>query len=244
MAEDHPPARDDKRSFEKDPYCESSLGAWFPPHWPSERAYTEDDIQDITTTLHRTGGRLWSQAPRLYTVLRLIDRLQKLEEIMKAGVTDLWCPFAARCLPELLDGEELKLSFPRQQDKVMTGATGLDNEPGRHMHFAIPDRADSCFMVLGHLGRGSTGHVERIGLRIPESNAAILDMSSSTTVVQQIDATGYSNDEGKSQASHKGRARKFIRRGQMFRKNQATLRGFERTLRVFKTVSHAHIVQF
>jgi hypothetical protein len=90
MVEDHAPANDNKKLVTKERYAEHTLQVWFPPRWPSEAAYTEDDMQGISRALRRVGKDSLSQVPGLYTVLCLMDYLPDIEQLIIAVVTDLW----------------------------------------------------------------------------------------------------------------------------------------------------------
>jgi hypothetical protein len=244
MVEDHAPAGDDKKPLDESRYDEGFLGAWYPPIWPSESTYTEYDIQGIARDLRHAEEPLWSQVPRLYTVLRLIDRVRIIEQLIETGVTDLWFPFSEHCLPEVLNSQYLAVDFFKQQARVMTGAMDLEIGRGRHMHLASSADVISLFVVTGDLGKGGTGFVQRIQLRSSNSNPAIDKQSSRITGMKQQIMTESPDDERKSDASHKEYGRKRIVRGRTFQKNQPTLRNFKKALGVFKIVRHAHIVQF
>jgi hypothetical protein len=64
----------------------------------SNHIYTDADFNQISTYLRNTGQPDWSQVPRLYTVLRLIDGLDVLGFI-EQGITDIWFPFGQTTLP-------------------------------------------------------------------------------------------------------------------------------------------------
>jgi hypothetical protein len=218
MVEDHAPAGDDKKPLDESRYDEGFLGAWFPPIWPSESTYTEYDIQGIARDLRHAEEPLWSQVPRLCTVLRLIDRVRIIEQLIETGVTNLWFPFSEHCLPEVLKSQYLAVDFFKQQARVMTGAMNLEIGRGRHMHLASSADVNSLFVVTGDLGKGGTGFVQRIQLRSSNSNPAIDKQSSRITGMKQQIMTESPDDERKSDASHKNTRESALCLAERFRR--------------------------
>lgn len=57
--------------------AEQNLGKYFSARLVERGSYNETDLQDIFRILDTLGSVSWSKVPRLYTVLRVIDQLQR-----------------------------------------------------------------------------------------------------------------------------------------------------------------------
>lgn len=144
-------------------YEEELLHHWFPP---SERdveppGFAETDIREIATILERAGKPTWSRVPRLYIVLRLIEKLDTIDGFVEHGVSDTWFPFDQRSLPERLHGHSDRAKFLETQKIVCnTKALNLERSNAGHGHFPVIDRyegyccldlADSRVVSLTHI---------------------------------------------------------------------------------------------
>ncbi|KAF3923439.1 Ankyrin-1 [Orbilia brochopaga] len=120
----------------------------------------ELEIQQIASLLESMNTR-WAQAPRLYTLLRLIDQLPLLDPFfLSQGLSDYWLPFSLNSLP---DGIPLAVrsAFVRAQPLVLTKAIDLEKgERGRHRHFGSDEPLP--FKSKGPLGAGGFGAVDRV----------------------------------------------------------------------------------
>lgn len=119
-----------------------------------------NEISDILLKKGKTSGdeRLlaWSERPRIYIVLRNIQRLDLLDYFVKAELTDFHIPFNEDTLPVFLRETGLRESFLQFQPYVLSsGAKGLDNRGEPHLSFA--GNAQKYFYYKGSLGRGGYG---------------------------------------------------------------------------------------
>ena len=119
-----------------------------------------NEISDILLNKGKSNGdeRLlaWSERPRIYFVLRNIQRLDLLDNFVKAELTDFHIPFNEDTLPAFLCENGLRESFLRFQPYVLSsGAKGLDNHGEPHLSFA--GDAQRYFYYKGSLGRGGYG---------------------------------------------------------------------------------------
>jgi serine/threonine protein kinase len=84
-----------------------------------------------------------------------------LEQLVRVGFGDQWFPVDSRRLPNFLE-PSIKSAVVQQQGIILTKSLDLEN--GRHCHFkpgeALP------FDVLGRLGSGGSGQVDRIKSKI------------------------------------------------------------------------------
>lgn len=119
-------------------YEEELLNHWFlPPDQDTEpRAFVEKDIREISAILERAGKPSWSRAPRLYIVLRLIDKLDVIDDFIKHGMSDTWFPFDQRSLPVRLNGHSDRANFLETQKIVCNSkALNLERLHAGHGHF-------------------------------------------------------------------------------------------------------------
>ncbi|PKY08618.1 hypothetical protein P168DRAFT_301286 [Aspergillus campestris IBT 28561] len=128
-----------------------------------------NEISDILFKKGKNNGdeRLlaWSERPRIYFVLRNIQRLDLLDYFVKAELTDFHIPFNEDTLPVFLREDGLRESFLRFQPYVLSsGAKGLDNRGEPHLSFA--GDAQRYFYYKGSLGRGGYGEVDAVTSRL------------------------------------------------------------------------------
>ncbi|PLB38569.1 ankyrin repeat and protein kinase domain-containing protein [Aspergillus candidus] len=128
-----------------------------------------NEISDILLKKGKTSGdeRLlaWSERPRIYIVLRNIQRLDLLDYFVKAELTDFHIPFNEDTLPVFLRETGLRESFLQFQPYVLSsGAKGLDNRGEPHLSFA--GNAQKYFYYKGSLGRGGYGEVDAVTSRL------------------------------------------------------------------------------
>lgn len=144
-------------------YEEGLLHHWFPPSGQDfePRTFAEKDIREISAILERAGKPEWCRVPRLYIVLRLINKLDAIDSFVQQGVSDTWFPFDQRSLPERLHGHSDRASFLETQKVVCnTKALNLERTHAGHGHF--PDPTEIPLRKVGDLGKGSSGFVERV----------------------------------------------------------------------------------
>ncbi|OGM45876.1 hypothetical protein ABOM_006044 [Aspergillus bombycis] len=128
-----------------------------------------NEISDILLNKGKDTGddRLlaWSERPRIYIVLRNIQRLDLLDYFVKAELTDFHIPFNEDTLPIFLREDGLRESFLQFQQYVLSsGAKGLDNHGGPHLSFA--GNAQRYFYYKESLGRGGYGEVDAVTSRL------------------------------------------------------------------------------
>jgi hypothetical protein len=144
-------------------YDEALFRRWFPTNeQQAERtSFTENDIREIATLLERSQKKQWSLIPRIYIVLRKIDRLEAIEGFISQGITDFWFPFTQRSLPQSLRSNSARLEFLAVQELVCNArALNLEREDAGHGHFREP--SDIPLKKIGDLGKGGSGFVDRV----------------------------------------------------------------------------------
>ncbi|KAF2819627.1 kinase-like protein [Ophiobolus disseminans] len=127
-------------------YEEELLQHWFPTTEQESEAkhFVETDIREISTILERRNKAAWSRIPRIYIVLRLIGKLDAIDD-----------------LPEALRYQAGHSGFIDAQKRVFNSkAFDLERPDARHGHFH--SATDVPLKKIGDLGKGGSGFVERV----------------------------------------------------------------------------------
>jgi hypothetical protein len=123
-------------------------------------ASTDAELEQISLLLQNSGSHSYSRVPGIYSVLRIIDRLEFLDEFLKINATDLSFPFSATSLPSTI-GVEIQSEFLQSQSLVLPKTLGLEKgERGEHLHSGNGEQIP--YEVKGKLGTGSSGDVEKV----------------------------------------------------------------------------------
>jgi hypothetical protein len=123
-------------------------------------AFTGAELEQISHLLQNSGRHSYSRVPRIYSVLRMIDRLEFLDEFIKTNATDLSFPFSATSFPSTID-VEIQSEFLRSQSLVLPKTLNLEKgEREGHLHSGIGEQIP--YEAKGRLGTGSPGDVEKV----------------------------------------------------------------------------------
>lgn len=105
-----------------------------PDHQIDPKVPLDESIFDkIRDLLDLVGKPEWSQRPRTYAVLLMIDRLDVLDAFVEGGLFDIEFPYHKNRLPTPLD-QKSRDQFVSIQSLVLTKSTEL--EIGKHRHFS------------------------------------------------------------------------------------------------------------
>jgi serine/threonine protein kinase len=134
----------------------TKLAYLFPLHADGTSARTEsfvdEDFRQITEVLREFDYMSWAVIPRTYAVLRLIRRIEDMNDFIAQNLSDLSIPYTNDNLPINLS-ISAKESFLKVQHLVLTSAMDLERgEAGEHKH--IRSHEELQFDVVGELGRG------------------------------------------------------------------------------------------
>ena len=88
--------------------------------------FTEKDMREIATLLQRCSRDAWSHIPRIYTVLRVIGKLDAINKFIEEEITDIWFPFAPVDLQTVLAGKPAQLRFLGVQQLVYNNTPVFD----------------------------------------------------------------------------------------------------------------------
>jgi tetratricopeptide (TPR) repeat protein len=121
--------------------------------------YTESEIFEIISLLKHLYPR-WSKVPRTYIVLRSIDRLDLVNDLIDNGFSDYCFPVTERSLPGCIP-PSVKTSFVKAQRLVLTSSMDLERGKfGRHCHYSKGESPP--LESKGILGSGGFGQVDRV----------------------------------------------------------------------------------
>lgn len=142
------------------------LAAFFDTTKPRP-AFDDHDIDNVARLLKEC-GHVGYKCPRTYIVFRKIGHVDLLEQLVEVGFQDQWFPVEARSLPSFLE-PSVKAAVVEHQTLILTKTLDLEN--GRHRHFA-PNEA-LPFDILGRLGSGGYGQVDRVVSKISYNHYAL-----------------------------------------------------------------------
>ncbi|CAI7595765.1 unnamed protein product [Penicillium crustosum] len=141
----------------------AGLNTFFLAPTESRKPYNDSEISQISTLLRQTNSA-WSRVPRTYIILRTIDCLHHLDELIDLGFSDYWLPVNQSSVPDCLS-PKMRSLFLGTQKLILTPSINLEKgAKGHHCHF---ERGESLpFESRGVLGNGGFGQVDRILSRI------------------------------------------------------------------------------
>lgn len=123
------------------------------------RVFTDLEIQEIQTLL-KVKSETWSQVPRTYIVLRIINELALLDKFIAHGFTDYNFPVSALHLPAFLR-PHVRSKFTKAQSAVLTKTVDLEKgREGQHVHFDPSESAP--YEVKKILGHGGFSNVQKV----------------------------------------------------------------------------------
>ena len=122
--------------------------------------FTDADLAQISSLLENSNLVSYSRTPRLYSVLRIINHLELLDEFLASNITDVCFPFNATSFPCAVSSK-IQTEFLQQQSTVLTNILHLEKgEKGGHLYFEKGKSAP--YEVKGRLGSGSYGEVQKV----------------------------------------------------------------------------------
>jgi heat shock 70kDa protein 1/2/6/8 len=126
----------------------------------TRQAFTDVEFGQMSMYLRNMGRPTWSTVPRLYAVLRMIGQLTMLDAFVEQGMTDIWFPFTNTSLPDVLP-PSARASFLTTQSMVFSKSLRFEKSSDReHTNFGPNDPLP--FEVIGKLGSGAHGHVDKV----------------------------------------------------------------------------------
>jgi len=134
------------------------LNSFFPPKQTFDSRYSDSEILEIAGLLQDS----WKPHPRLYIVLRLVGKLEHMDNIIRDGHSDIWFPFPPEQVPIILSPGANR-RFLTAQEMIITADPCLeDGKKGKHCHLPAGELMMSCFQTKRILGSGGFGQVEKV----------------------------------------------------------------------------------
>ena len=148
------------------------LSEFFPNRLNTNTGYSDADIAEISRLLEYSVNS-WSKVPRTYIILRTINCLPILEDLLAIGFSDHWFPVTPQNLPQLMSlTPAIRSAIVKNQDLILTKSIDLENgETGRHRHFAKGELLP--FETVYPLGSGGSGRVDKVRSTISNKEYAI-----------------------------------------------------------------------
>ncbi|OQE16198.1 hypothetical protein PENSTE_c025G04350 [Penicillium steckii] len=140
--------------------AEEQLDTFFSVSTEGRQSYNDSEISQIGRLLRQTHSA-WSRVPRTYIILRTIDCLQHLDQIIELNeFFDYMLPVNQAGVPDCLS-PKMRNMFLNSQKLILTQSMDLERgADGHHCHFAKGDSLP--FDRIGYLGTGGFGEVDRI----------------------------------------------------------------------------------
>ena len=139
---------------------QSTLSDFFVIGEEARTVYSDGEVQKISELLANSNRHAWSQVPRLYIILRVINQLPYLDAMIDQGYTDVWFPFNNFSVPSNLHSS-CQEKFLEAQSLVLTKAVNMENSGlKKHAHFGRDELFP--YEVRGKLGSGGYGTVDRV----------------------------------------------------------------------------------
>lgn len=135
--------------------------------WDTKSKYTDAEFENIASYLRNTGHETWSRVPRIYTVLRLIDKVELVDTFLKHGMADIMFPFSPTNLPKALKQPhtnqflETQVAVYSKALQLERGAR-LDDQKSHRKHAHFSHSEPLPFKVKGNLGSGAHGIVDKV----------------------------------------------------------------------------------
>jgi len=133
-------------------------------------SFTDADLAQVSFLLQNSNRTCYGRVPRLYTVLRIINHLELLDEFLASNITDVLFPFDETTFPFAIDSK-IRNKFLQHQSAVFTKTLHLEaGERGGHLY--LEKRTSAPYDVKGRLGSGSFGEVQKVVSRLSNQEFA------------------------------------------------------------------------
>lgn len=116
----------------------------------SSKPFKENLFSVIRDLLNRVGKHRWSERPRTYLVLRMIDQIQAMDGFVLEGLRDIHIPYTEERLPGCLASPSSRYAFLENQSLVMSSRAAdlVCRGPHRHLSKFWLSRPCCPFLTL------------------------------------------------------------------------------------------------
>jgi hypothetical protein len=103
----------------------------------TSKPFSDDLISQVANKLDAVGKKTWSERPRTYLVLRLVDHVRVMETFIFEGFKDIDFPYTEATLPNCVNAAGARHEFLHQQRHVLSPKSAdLVRGGGRHRHLS------------------------------------------------------------------------------------------------------------
>ncbi|KAL8690966.1 MAG: hypothetical protein Q9218_003704 [Villophora microphyllina] len=195
------------------------------------KPFKEEDFIYVRSLLCQVGKGRWSERPRTYLVLRLIDEMQAMDGFVLEGLKDIHFPYTEERLPKCLLSPSSRYAFINKQSLV-TSSRAADlvcQGPHRHLSMIYQSTLGTLAEQDYSLAKGGQGTVDLV-----KSNLSAQEYAVCHTIEIAASEQSLTRPIGK---------RKRIFRTRTFVKNKQALAMFEKEIHNLKRLSHIHLVK-
>jgi hypothetical protein len=118
-------------------------------HMGSSEPLSEDIIIHVSALLLAVGKNTWSERPRTYLVLRLINEVKVMDDIVLNGYKDIDFPYTESTTPECIKQLGIQHNFLHVQRYVLSEKSADLVQGGRHRHLGEIVLGSSCSVLTG-----------------------------------------------------------------------------------------------
>jgi hypothetical protein len=99
-----------------------------------DKPFSDEVMLQVSKSLASVGKQAWSDRPRTYLVLRLIDEVSAMDNFILEGLKDIHFPYDEANLPNCIQSPGLRHSFLKNQRYVFSERSIDLVSGGRHHH--------------------------------------------------------------------------------------------------------------
>jgi hypothetical protein len=103
-------------------------------HMGTSKPFSDDFVVRIAELLAAVGKQRWSERPRTYLVLRLIDEVKVMDDLILNGFKDIDFPYTELTIPECIKENGVQRNFLQKQRYVLSERSADLVRGGRHRH--------------------------------------------------------------------------------------------------------------
>jgi hypothetical protein len=99
-----------------------------------DKPFSDDVIMRVGAMLSSMGKHSWSERPRTYLVLRLINEVRAMENFVFEGFKDIDFPYSERTIPDCIKSTSSRHDFLKKQKYILSARSVDLVQGGRHHH--------------------------------------------------------------------------------------------------------------
>jgi hypothetical protein len=100
----------------------------------TSKPFSDEIMDTLAGLLYAVGKHAWSERPRTYLVLRLIDEVKAMDNFVLGGLKDIDFPYSDATIPACIKGPMARHGFMQKQRYVLSERSSDLVKEGRHRH--------------------------------------------------------------------------------------------------------------